>query len=59
VQFDPPGPTAVTSAPSVTAATFGAPGTYELRATASDGLLETHQNFTVSVAPGSQATASR
>jgi hypothetical protein len=43
----------------VTAATFGAPGTYELRATASDGLLETHQNFTVSVAPGSQATASR
>ena len=43
----------------MTTATFGAPGTYELRATASDGLLETHQNFTVTVAPASQSTASR
>jgi len=52
VMFDPDRPEAVlgaTSAESVIGATFSAPGTYWLRAVASDGMLETPYDLKVTV----------
>jgi hypothetical protein len=54
VTFDPAGPAAAVNGPVSASAAFSAPGTYELRATASDGLLETHQNVIVTVTPHPQ-----
>ncbi len=50
VQFSPDGYQSVTNGGSVTAhATFSQPGTYVLRAVASDSMMETSENVTVTV----------
>lgn len=51
VTFDSTGPIAVTNGQAVTAAHFTTPGTYVLRATASDGALSTSTDVTVTVGP--------
>lgn len=49
VKFDSAGPIAVTNGQAVTAAHFASPGTYVLRATASDGALATTADVTIMV----------
>jgi len=51
VTFDSKGPTAVNDGKAVTTAHFPAPGTYVLRALASDGALTTSADVTVTVKP--------
>jgi hypothetical protein len=51
VTFDPPGPIAVAGGQAVTTAHFTVPGTYVLRATASDSALQTSADVTVMVKP--------
>ena len=49
--FDPAGPIAVAGGQAVTTAHFTAPGTYVLRAMASDGALQTSADVTITVKP--------
>lgn len=49
VRFEEPGPTLVSQGQAVTKATFGQPGHYVLRATASDGELSTTADLAVDV----------
>jgi hypothetical protein len=51
VTFDSAGPMAVNGGQAVVSAQFSEPGTYVLRATASDGALSTKAEITVSVKP--------
>jgi len=51
VTFDSTGPIAVTNGQAVTAAHFTTPGTYVLRATASDGALSTSADVAITVIP--------
>jgi hypothetical protein len=51
VTFDSPGPIAVARGQAVTTAHFTAPGTYVLRAVASDSALQTSADVTISVKP--------
>ena len=51
VTFDSGGPIGVTGGQAVASAQFSEPGTYVLRATASDGALSTKAEITVSVKP--------
>jgi hypothetical protein len=51
VMFDSAGPIAVNGGQAVASAQFSEPGTYVLRATASDGALSTKAEITVSVKP--------
>ena len=54
VTFDPVGPVPVTSGQALTtAARFAAPGTYVVRAMASDGALSTTRDVTITVSAGS------
>jgi hypothetical protein len=52
VTFDLTGPIAVTEGQATTGAHFTEQGTYVLRATASDGALQTHADVTIPVASG-------
>lgn len=59
VTFEPVGPVSITSGqPLTTTARFAAPGTYVLRAIASDGALSTTTDVTITVS-GSPQTGSR
>jgi hypothetical protein len=51
VTFDSPGPIAVARGQAVTTAQFTAPGTYVLRAVASDSALQTSADVTITVKP--------
>jgi hypothetical protein len=51
VTFESAGPMAVNGGEAVASAQFSEPGTYVLRATASDGALSTKAEITVSVKP--------
>jgi hypothetical protein len=51
ITLEPSGYHAVTNGTFVTKATFTTPGTYVLRAVASDSMLETKQDVTITVAP--------
>jgi hypothetical protein len=51
VTFDAPGPTKVADGKAVTTVQFAAPGTYILRATASDSALATKADVTITVKP--------
>jgi hypothetical protein len=51
VTFDSPGPIAVAGGEAVTTAHFPAPGTYVLRAVASDSALQTSADVTITVKP--------
>lgn len=61
VTFDPPASAVVYGQPVTltSKASFGAPGTYVLRATANDGQLYTSRDITVIVSPGEPAQASQ
>ena len=49
VTFDSAGPLSVSNGQAVTAAHFTQPGTYLLRATATDGALQTSTSVTITV----------
>jgi hypothetical protein len=51
VTFDPAGPLAVAGGQAVTTAHFTVPGTYVLRAMASDSALQTSADVTITVKP--------
>jgi hypothetical protein len=51
VTFESPGPTSVANGKAITTAHFAAPGTYVLRAIASDSALATKADVTVTVKP--------
>jgi hypothetical protein len=51
VTFDAPGPASVANGKAITTAHFSAPGTYVLRAIASDSALATRADVTVTVKP--------
>ena len=59
VTFDSTGPIAVTNGQAATAARFTVPGTYVLRATASDSALRTSADVTITVAPEALAGEKR
>jgi hypothetical protein len=49
--FDQPGPTRIGNGTTSVVGRASAPGTYVVRVTAGDGLMETHQNVTVNILP--------
>jgi hypothetical protein len=61
VEFDPERTTPVRDKPveMTTEATFGAPGTYWLRAIASDGMLESNHDIRVTVTPAPSTGGAR
>ena len=57
VTFDPSGSNPVVGGKAATAARFSQPGSYVLRATASDGALSTKTDVTITVGPSAASTS--